>query len=104
MERKHASIVYQFHSILWRDLHQHFYTKERKAGTINVKPDQRTEILQEDPPPMLIPIPLILAALEVGAAALVAADMDEVILILMSMLFGVGRLVKRSSGKESRIG
>lgn len=53
---------------------------------------------------MLIPIPLILEALEVGAAALVAADMDEVILILMSMLFGVGRLVKRSSGKESRIG
>lgn len=44
-------------------------------------PEQRTEILHEDPEPIPIPIPLILEALEVGVGALVVADMDEAILM-----------------------
>ena len=93
LERKHASIVYQFHSIWRRCLYQHFDKTTRELLISTQNPDGLTEILHEDPEPIPISIPIPPILEEVGAGVLIADDTDEV--MLMSMM--AKRLMSDSS-------
>ena len=69
------------------------FTQKEELVRSTSSQEERTEILHEDPPPIPDPIPLILEAVEAGmliaveddGGATVADDIDEVMLMSMTL-------------------